>query len=398
MDSLSRCYNIDDLIALARKRLPKGLYDYLDRGAEDEVTLRENSASIKRVLIKQRVGRDVSNPDFSTTLFGVKQSMPMGLAVTGLASMISYQGEKSLARAAAAAGVPYMIGTSNFTAAAELKPIMGDLLWRQIYPPKRRDLLDHHVARARDLGIRVIAITLDSPMVGNREYLRRSGWGAAGVTANSLREMLGAPHWLFGTLLPYLMNGGLPEIADMPAGETRWYKGTGSWANTADDFTWDDIKALRRSWSDVLVLKGISTAEDAKLAAACGADGIIVSNHGGRSLDGCVPSFGALPEIVDAVGRNMTVMVDGGFKRGADMLKAIAIGASAVFVGRATIFSLAAGGEPGVARALQIFREEIRRAMAMIGCRTLSELNRDYLQWPSASGGDSTPNSQRSAA
>lgn len=127
-----------------------------------------------------------------------------------------------------------MIGTSNFTAASELKPICGDLLWRQIYPPKRRDLLDHHVARARDLGIRVIVITLESPMVGNREYMRRSGWGSFRLTASSFRQMIASPHWLWGTLLRYLLKGGLPEIADMPAGETKFYKGTGSWANTAD--------------------------------------------------------------------------------------------------------------------------------------------------------------------
>jgi isopentenyl diphosphate isomerase/L-lactate dehydrogenase-like FMN-dependent dehydrogenase len=168
-------------------------------------------------------------------------------------------------------------------------------------------------------------------------------------------------------------------MVNMPAGQTRFIGG--SWANTADDFTWDDVRALRRRWSDVLVLKGLSTAEDATLAAQCGVDGIIVSNHGGRSLDGCVSSMGALPEIVDAVASKVTVIVDGGFKRGADVLKAIAMGASSVMVGRAALFGLAAGREAGVARAISILGTEIDRAMALLGCRTLSDLSRQLLSW-----------------
>jgi isopentenyl diphosphate isomerase/L-lactate dehydrogenase-like FMN-dependent dehydrogenase len=184
---------------------------------------------------------------------------------------------------------------------------------------------------------------------------------------------------LFGTLLPYMLSGGFPEFADMPEGERRFWGGSFSWAALADDFTWDDVRAIRRSWKGNLVLKGLSTAEDARSAADCGVDGIIVSNHGGRMLDGCIPSFLALPEIVDAVAPNVTVMVDGGFKRGADILKAIALGASSVFVGRATLYGLAAGGEPGVARALGIFREEIDRAMALLGCRAIADIGREHV-------------------
>jgi isopentenyl diphosphate isomerase/L-lactate dehydrogenase-like FMN-dependent dehydrogenase len=377
MNRLSRAYNMDDLAAMARRRLPPGLYDYIDRGAEDEVTLRENSNSIKEALIRQRVGIDVSKRDFSTTLFGVKLSMPLGIAVTGLASLLAYDGERSLARAAAKAGVPFTIGTSNSTSITDLKAICGDLLWRQIYPPKRRDILNYHVAAAKEAGIRVLLVTMDSPVTGNREYLRRSGFTPGAMSFGAWLQILAAPHWCFGTLLRYLAEGGLPQMVNMPKGETRFINGP--WSQIADDFTWDDVRALRRQWSDVLVLKGLSTAEDAKIAAACGADGIIVSNHGGRSLDGCVPSFGALPEIIDAVAPKVTVIVDGGFRRGADILKAIAMGASGVMVGRATLFGLAAGGEAGVARALEIFREEIGRALALIGATRLSDLTREHL-------------------
>jgi isopentenyl diphosphate isomerase/L-lactate dehydrogenase-like FMN-dependent dehydrogenase len=378
---VSRALNIDDLEKLARKSLPLGLYEYIARGAEDEITLRENSDSIKRVLFRPRVGVDVSQRDMSTTLFGVRQTMPVGLAVTGLAALLSYDGERSLARAAVAAGVPFTIGSSNFTAQADLKSICGDLLWRQIYPPKRRDLLDHHLALTRELGIRVLMITLDSPVTGNREYMQRSGFQPGGVTLRTVGQMLAAPRWCLGTLLRYVLHGGFPEIADMPAGERRFWNGTFSWAGTADDFSWDDLRAVRRRWDGVLIAKGVSTAEDARIAADCGVDGVIVSNHGGRSLDGCVPSMQALPEILDAVAPKVTVIVDGGFRRGADVLKALAMGASGVMVGRATLFGLAAGGQAGVARALAILRAEIDRAMALVGARRLSDLSRDHLLW-----------------
>ena len=381
MSRLARALNIDELAVLARKRLPKGLFEFIARGAEDEVTLRENRDSIKRVLLRQRVGVDVSQRDFSTTLFGVKQSMPIGIAATGLAALIHHDGERKLARAAAAAGVPYTIGTSNFTAQADLKEICGDLLWRLIYPNKRRELFDHHLGVTRELGIRTIVVTMDSAVTGNREYLRHSGFQPHGTNARTVLETLAAPHWLFGTLLRYMCTGGFPEFADMPEGERRFWSGNFSWAGLADDFTWDDIRSIRRRWQDVLVVKGVSTAEDARIAAECGVDGIIVSNHGGRMLDGSVASMRALPEVVDAVAPKVTVMVDGGFTRGADVLKAIATGASGVFVGRATLFGLAAGGEAGVARALTIFRDEISRAMALLGCASLSDIGRQHVIW-----------------
>lgn len=379
MNRLARTYNIDDLAALARKRLPTGLFEYIDRGAEDEVTLRENAECIKRVFLRPRVAVDVSRRNPATTIFGISQSMPVGIAATGLAALLCHDGERKLARAAAK--VPFTIGTSNFTAQAELREICGDLLWRLIYPPKRRDLLEHHLHVSRKAGIRVLVVTLDSPVVGNREYLQRSGFQPGGMGLRTFVDMLSAPHWFCGTLLRYLMNGGLPDFADMPAGERRFLGGTFSWANTADDFTWKDIRGLRRAWRDVLVLKGLSTAEDARLAAECGIDGIIVSNHGGRSLDGCIGSFEALPEIVDAVAPKVTVLVDGGFKRGADVLKAIAMGAAGVMVGRATLFGLAAGGEAGVRHALTIFKEEITRAMALVGCNSVAELGREHVYW-----------------
>lgn len=383
MSALGRTFNIDDLALLAKRRLPAGLYEFIDRGAEDEVTARENSAAIKRVLVRQRVGIDTTGRNPAASLFGVAQSMPIGLGVTGLAGMLAYKGEQALARAAAKAGVPFTIGSSNFAGLAELNEICGDLLWRQLYPPRDDALLEHHLSVTREAGVRVLVITLDSPIAGNREYMLRNGFMPHMLNSRAVVDMLTSPHWFLGTLLRYWLNGGLPQLEDMPEGHKAFFgKGFNMRAVPADNYSWDNIRDIRRRWQGVLIVKGISTPEDALIAAGCGADGLIVSNHGGRSLDGCVSSMGALPSVVDAVGGRMTVMVDGGFKRGVDVLKAIAIGADAVMLGRATVFGLAAGGEAGVTRALQLLRAEMDRGLAMMGARSVGELNRDMLEIP----------------
>lgn len=384
--SVKDALNIDDLRILARQRLPRGLYDFVNRGAEDEITMRANAESMARVFLRQRVGVTIADRDISTTIFGTRLSMPIGIAVTGLAGMLNHDGERKLARAAAAAGVPYTSGSSNFTAQADLKPICGDLLWRQIYPPADPALLEHHLTVARESGVKVLQVTLDSPLVGKREYMQRSGWGPGIMHFGTYCDMLGAPYWLFGTLARYVLRGGMPEVADMPPAQRKFWGGSHSYAVASQNFTWDDLKALRRRWNGVLVAKGLSTAEDARLAADCGVDGVIVSNHGGRTLDGCVPSFGVLAEVVDAVAPKVAVIVDGGFRRGADVIKAIALGASLVMVGRATLNGLAAGGEAGAARALAIFREEIDRSLSLTGCRNLGELGRGHLAGPDYRG------------
>jgi len=379
---LDRAYNIDDLAKIAKRRLPTGLYEFIDRGAEDEITVRENEESIKRTLFRQRVGVDVTTRDTSTAVFGVKQSMPIGVGVTGLVGMLSYQGEYRIARAAAAAGVPYTLGNSNFASLAKVKEICGDLLWRQLYPLQQQ-IMDHQIAVAKEVGVKVLVITMDSPVNGNREYMWRSGFMQRTINSTAMRQMLMAPHWLFTTILPYMLRGGLPQVPDMPEGHRIFFGKRKTLASMpVASFDWECLKALRRGWQDVLVVKGISTVEDAMIASSCGVDGIIVSNHGGRSLDGCVPSFGALAPIVDAVAPKVTVMVDGGFKRGADVLKAIAAGASCVMVGRATTFGLAAGGEQGVTKALEILGMETSRALAMLGCTRIDQLSRDLLQFP----------------
>ena len=382
MAAIDRAFNIDDLAAIAKLRLPAGLYEFIDRGSEDEVTSRENTAAIKRVFIRQRVGIDTTGRRLTANLFGLEQSMPIGLGVTGLVGMLAYKGEQQLAEAAANANVPYTVGSSNFASLAELKEICGDLLWRQLYPPQTEELLEHHLKVTREAGVRVLVITLDSPISGNREYMLRNGFMPGMLNAKAVGDMLTSPHWLFGVVLRYLANGGLPQLEDMPEGHKVFFgKANTGLGVPADNYSWDNIRDIRKRWPGILVIKGISTREDAEIAADCDADGVIVSNHGGRSLDGCVPSMGALPGIVDAVGARMTVMVDGGFKRGVDILKAVAMGADAVMLGRATTFGLAAAGEAGVSRALSILQQEMDRGMAMMGVTQLSQLDRTLLEY-----------------
>ncbi|AIT82135.1 alpha-hydroxy acid oxidase [Novosphingobium pentaromativorans] len=382
MAAIDRAYNVADIAAIARRRLPPGLYDFIDRGAEDEVTRRENSESIKRILIRQRVGIDTSMRDITTQIGSVVQSMPIGLAVTGMVGLLHYKGEQAMASAAASAGVPYTLGSGNFAGMAECKEICGDLLWRQLYPCRTEALLQHHLGIARDAGVNNLVITLDSPQTGNREYMLRNGFMPGMLNRNAIREMLSRPGWLMRAIVPYYLHeGGLPEMVDLPDDIRGRFGDRKVPPNPpADDYSWDTIRRIRRDWKGRLVIKGISVPEDAITAADIGCDGVIVSNHGGRSLDGCIPSMSALPGVVDAAGSRLDVMVDGGFTRGSDVLKAIALGAKCVWLGRATTFGLVAAGQAGVERVLEIFRSEISRAMAMMGATSVAELNRDFLQ------------------
>jgi isopentenyl diphosphate isomerase/L-lactate dehydrogenase-like FMN-dependent dehydrogenase len=378
--------NIHDLEVLARRRLPRGLFEFANNGAEDEVTMRENLASIKRIALRPRVGVDVSRRDISTTLFGRKQSMPIVLGVTGFSGMIAWRGEQSVAAAATAAGVPYTIGTFNFVSVRELPDEVRPGLWYQLYPARQREAFDHQLLHARAAGVGVLVVTMDSAVAGNREYLRRTGFGMPPkLMARTLIDGLAHPRWLFGTYLRHRTRG-MPRLGNVPPALSTLLDPRTDCTGIlpADTFSWDDLRRLRDRWPGQLVLKGLSTAEDALIAADLGADGVVVSNHGGRSLDGCIASMAALPEVVDAVGSRLTVMVDGGFTRGSDVVKALAIDAAAVLVGRATIFGLAAAGRAGVARALAIFREEIDRTLAQVGCCRIAELSRAHVRQPSA--------------
>jgi len=383
-------YNIFDLREIARRRLPKGIFEFVDRGTEDEVALRNNRAAFERIRLKPRTLVDVSGRGQGITLFGRQHQMPIGIAPTGTAGLMWYQGEIELARAAAAAGIPFTLATGSMTAMETVAEQAGGTLWFQLYMWPDRSLSHKLVERAKAAGYQALVVTVDGAVSGNREYNLRNGFTIPfSFTPRNMSDVLAHPRWLLGVLSRYLVTTGMPRYENYPselrARITARPMGRSMLKN--DSLNWDDLRALRKMWPHTLIVKGILHPQDALLAADCGADGVIVSNHGGRNLDSSMAPIEVLPEVVDAAGKRLTVIVDSGFRRGSDVVKALALGAKSVLIGRPTLYGTAAGGEAGATRAIDIFREEIDRVLALIGCRSLAELDRDCLALPEAMSG-----------
>ena len=381
--AVDRAYNIADLRELARRRLPKGLFEFMDRGTDDEVSLRNNRAVFERIRFQPRTLVDVSGRTQEITLFGQKQKMPITIAPTGTAGLMSYHGEIHLARAAAEAGVPFTLATGSTTAMEKVaEAVSGIPLWFQLYLWPDRKLSHQLVERARAAGFKALVVTVDSVVAGNREYNLRNGFTVPfSFTRRNITDVLMHPRWLTGVLARYAFTTGMPRYENYP-GEMRQRITAlpmGRSMAVTDSLTWKDLKALRRVWPHRLILKGILRAEDAVLAAHCGVDGVIVSNHGGRAVDSTMAPIEVLPSVLDAVGERLTVMVDSGFRRGSDVVKALALGAAAVLIGRATLYGTAVAGEAGAARAIEIYRDEIDRILGLIGCPDVGQLGREYL-------------------
>jgi isopentenyl diphosphate isomerase/L-lactate dehydrogenase-like FMN-dependent dehydrogenase len=378
-------YNIADLRELARRRLPKGLFEFMDRGCEDEVSLRNNRAVFERIKLKPRVLNDVSGRSQHITLFGHRQEMPVAIAPTGTPGIMWFEGELALARAAKAAGIPFTLATTTLTAMERVVDEVGGRLWFQLYMYADRALSRWIAERAKAAGYEALIITVDSATFSNREYNLRNGFTIpVTYSLKNVADVLSHPRWLAGVWLRYMLRGGLPLYENYPAEVKARVKASpmGRAMKLNDALNWDDIREMRKLWPGPLMIKGVLNAADAALAADCGVDGVIVSNHGGRVIDGALAPIEALPAMLDAVGKRMTVIVDSGFRRGSDVVKAMALGAHAVLVGRATLYGVAAAGEPGGTRALAILREEIDRVLALIGCRGIDELNRERLALP----------------
>lgn len=372
-----RCYNIADLRERARRRLPRGIWEYAERGTEDETGMARNRAAFDRVTFRPRVLRGVQSIDTSTTIFGKPTAMPLALAPTGAAGLLWYQGDLALARAAARAGVPFTISSAS-TMDLEQIAVAGGRLWFQLYYWEDRSLSHAVVDRARDLGCEALFVTLDMPVPPNREYIHRSGFGTPfRLNARNTIDVLSHPRWLAGVMGRYALRGGIPTQANLPDQlRAKVTKGAPPGALfKQDDLDWDAVRGLRDRWPGKLVLKGLLHPEDAERALALGADGVVVSNHGGRALDSSVATIDSLPDIVAAVGGKMTVFLDSGVRRGSDVVKAVALGADAVLAGRAPLYGLAAAGESGVARALELLKSETARTMAMLGARNLGEID-----------------------
>ena len=377
-------HNIADLRLAAKARLPRGLFDYVDRGTEEELSLHSNRKAFDSIQFLPRPLVDVSTREQSTDLLNSKLAMPLVIAPTGMAGMLWHQGEIAIARAAKAAGVPFTLSTYSITPIEEVGLVGGDL-WFQLYLWPSMDMSLELVKRAQKAGYKALVVTVDSVVNGNREHNRRNGFSVPmRLTPRNIWDGALHPSWTLGVMGRYMLTSGIPEFANFPKDVRSDLRGrTGGNAPATlpknESQNWSDIRRLRQLWQGPLIVKGILHPLDAINAIDCGADGIVVSNHGGRALDGALAPLQALPAIVAAVSGRARILLDGAVVRGSDVVKAIALGADAVMVGRAPLWGVAAGGEAGVALALATYRNEIDRVMAYLGCRSIAEIHRDLL-------------------
>lgn len=375
-------YDIADLREQARQRLPRGVFEFFDRGNGDEVALANNRAAFERIKLNPHMLVDTSQRTQAITLFGKQQPMPMVVGPTGSAGLAWYEGEVALARAARNAGIPYTLATGSMTALERVAAEAGGELWFQVYMWPDRAASHALIERAKAADYKALVVTVDTPVPPGREYNLRNGMTVPfRFTRRNVTDVLLHPRWLAGVLLRYLLTTGMPRYENYPAAMKTKITALpmGRSMMVSDSLTWDDLREIRRLWPLPLLVKGILRAEDAKLAAEYGVDGVIVSNHGGRALDSTRAPIDILPEVVEAVGSRVTVFVDSGFRRGSDVIKGLALGADAVMIGRATLYGLAMAGEAGAARAIEIYRDEIDRILAMIGCPEIGKLDAGYL-------------------
>ena len=374
---------VADYREAARRRLPRVLFDYIDGGSYAETTLAANVADLQALRLRQRVMRDVSHLSMATEVFGQALAMPVVLSPIGLAGMYARRGETLAARAANAAGVPFSLSTVGVCSIEEVAAAAAPP-WFQLYMIRDRGFMADVLARARAAACPVLLFTVDLPVPGARYRDIRSGMTADTVGARLRQAFDGLAHpaWLWDVQL----RGGPHTTGNIAAAAPDLKSLTQFWSWIGRNFdpsvTWKDIDWVRERWDGPLVIKGILDPEDGREAARCGADGIVVSNHGGRQLDGVLSGIAALPAIAAAVGDDLTVLMDGGVRSGLDVLKALASGAKACLIGRAWAFALAAGGEAGVAHMLNILRAELRMAMSLTGCVDVNAADDSLLQGP----------------
>jgi L-lactate dehydrogenase (cytochrome) len=358
---------IEDLRALARQRVPRMFYDYADSGAWTESTYRANEADFQRTHLRQRVAVDFSNRSLASTMVRQPVAMPVALAPVGMAGMQHADGEILAARAAAAAGVPFTLSTMSICSIEDVADATTKPFWFQLYVMRDRDFNDRLIARAKAAGCSALVLTLDLQILAQRNKDIKNGLSAPPrMTLANVVDIAGKPRWWLGMLATKRRTfrnivGHAPGVKDTRA--------LASWTSEQFDPTlnWDDVKRIKGQWGGKLIVKGILDPEDADLAAKSGADALIVSNHGGRQLDGTISSIAALPAVAAAVGDRIEVFMDGGIRSGQDVLKALALGAKGVFIGRPYIYGLGAMGEAGVAKALECIRRELDVSMALCG-------------------------------
>jgi len=377
--------NIDDLRLRAKARLPAVAFDYLDGGADDELTLRENSRVFDDVVFRPRYGEPVPSVDLSTTVLGQRIAVPFILAPIGSSRMFWPVAEARAAAAAGAAETIYTLSTLSGTRLEEVKAATAGPCWYQLYLCGGREVARAGIDRAAAAGYSALVVTIDTPVAGNRERDPRNGTKEL-ISGNPLKmlphlpQLILHPRWLWG----FLADGGLMQFPNvvLPDGPMK-YADVGAALESAA-VAWSDLAWIRAAWKGPIVVKGIHGAEDAVRALDAGANALIVSNHGGRQLDTVAPSLRVLPEVLAAVGSRAEVLVDGGIRRGSDVVKAIALGARAVLLGRAYAYGLAAAGDRGVTQAIDIIRAETRRTMKLLGCGSIAALGHRAIEIPAA--------------
>jgi L-lactate dehydrogenase (cytochrome) len=368
---------VADLRKLARRRLPRVAFDYLDGGAEDEVTLSRNRAAFDRWALVPRTLVDVGKIDLATSVLGQRIDLPVVLAPCGLARLLHRDAEVAAARAAHRAGTAHVLSTMGSTSIEDLAGHTSGPLWYQIYVWRDRGLLRGFLERAREHGYRAVCLTVDSPVVGRRERDLRGNTEPPRLNARTALDACLHPAWTFGLLRgPRL---GLPNVLPGVKGDLGRL-GRRAGQSFDPTLTWSDLEWMVQQWQGPFAIKGIQSASDARRAVDCGVGAVIVSNHGGRQLDHAPATLDVLPEIVEAVGDRAEVLVDSGVRRGSDVVKALALGARACLVGRAYLYGLAAGGEAGVDRALALLRAEIERVLALVGCASPADLDASWLR------------------
>ncbi|MFL6648585.1 MAG: alpha-hydroxy acid oxidase [Sulfurifustaceae bacterium] len=378
-----RAVSIEELRQIALRRTPNFEFEYVEGGAEDERTLNWNRAALDAIRFIPNTLVNTSGRSQHITLFGRESPSPLIIAPTGLNGVLRGRGDILLARAAAKAGIPFTLSTLSNVRLAQVAEEAGGRLWMQLYMMRVREITNDIVTRAERAGYEALVATSDANVFGLREWDRRNYRKPAKLTFRNLIDVACHPRWVWDVMVPH----GLPRFENIVDFAPPEYRDAGGGVRFvprlfAPDISWDDIARLRDAWPRKLIVKGILSVADAKRAAELGCDGIVLTNHGGRQLDSCVAPIEVLPDIARAVGDRLTVIVDSGFRRGTDVVKAIALGAHAVMIGRATLYGLAAGGQDGVSHALHLLTSEIDRVLGQLGCRSLAEVGPHLLVQP----------------
>src|SRR3954470_24453614 len=375
--------NIADLRAAAKKRLPRVVFDYIDGGADSEWTMRENARVFDDVLLRPRSAVAKDHVDLRTTILGQSIDLPFLLAPVGSSRLFYPRGEEVAARAAGEAGTIYALSTLAGCPVADVKAATRGPVWYQLYLVGGRDVAMGGIARAKEAGCSALVVTVDTPVAGNRERDVRNGTkelvsGGPFTMFPYTFQFLARPRWLAA----FLLDGGLMKFPNVMLKDGPMPYACVGAALEQSTVSWEDFKWIREAWQGPIVVKGVHTADDARRAIDHGAAAMIVSNHGGRQLDGVAPTLRVLPEVIAAVNGRAEVLLDGGIRRGSDVVKALCLGARAVLIGRAFAYGLGAAGGPGVARAIDILRSGIVRTIKLLGCPSVTALDESYVDVP----------------